>query len=57
MLPTHMQLMRHPLTCALTNSIQQPVHSAPSVFPQKSAGGTSLYAQSKSQMDRRQRIF
>ena len=32
-LPTHLQLMHHPRTCALTNSIHQPVHSAPSVFP------------------------
>ena len=31
--PTHLCGMRHPRTCAQTNGIQQPVHSAPSVVP------------------------
>ena len=34
-LPMHLWLMHHPCTCALTNGVQQPVHSTPSVFPAK----------------------
>ena len=36
--PTHMRLMRHPHMCAPMDGFQQPVHSARSVFPAKSAG-------------------
>ena len=38
---THLQLMCHPRTCTLTNGFQQPVCSAPSVFPAESASGKS----------------
>ena len=31
----HMQLMHRSHMCAPTNGVQQPVHSAPSVFPTK----------------------
>ena len=49
----HLWLMRHLHTCALTNGFQQPVHSAPSVFPAKAqvVSPTCSYAQSKAQMD------
>ena len=45
--------MRHPRMCALTNGIQQPVHSAPSVFPAKV--GRS-YTQNEAQKDHLQRM-
>ena len=48
--PMHTWLMSHPRTCAPTNGFQQPVHSAPSVFPAKVQAVSSSYARSKAQM-------
>ena len=49
----HMQLMHHPCMCALKNGIQQPVHSAPSVFLTNNAQVVNpSYAQSKAQIPR-----
>ena len=39
--PTHLQLMHHLRTCAPTNGIQQPEHSAPSLPRKKSASSKS----------------
>ena len=43
--------------CALMNGVQQPVRSAPSVFPAKKSQAVNLsYAQSKAQINHPQRI-
>ena len=48
----HMQLMHHPRTCASTNGVQQPVHSAPSVSSIKKVQVLSpSYVQSKARMN------
>ena len=48
-----------PCMCALTNGVQQPVHSAPSVFPARKLKQywSPSYAQSKPQMYHPQRIW
>ena len=54
---TNFRLMRHPRTCAPTNGVQQPEHSAPLSLPRKNAQAVSpSYAQSKAQINSPQRI-
>ena len=43
----HLQLMCYPHMCAQTNGFQQPVHSAPSVFPAKKTTSTKSQLHSK----------